>query len=351
MKSVLPSRAKWVKDYAASIDPHKNSVKTREGHEIQYEYIIIAVGLQNDYCKVPGMLEALEDPTSGVSTIYAPEYCGKTWSNLRNFAGGEVVFTYPDTPIKCPGAPQKIAYLTDSYLRKTHVRSKSNLTYNTCLPVIFGVKKYADELMKVVQRKRIGVNYKTVLKEVRADKREAVFFNTDDKTQETTLPYDMLHVTPPMKTPAFLSANRELADAAGYLAVDRRTLQHTTFPNVYGIGDCTNTPNSKTVAAVAKQSQVVEANLLATMSSGAAARAYDGYGACPLLTEYGKCILAEFVYDGVPHETLPIDQSKESALAWYMKKDLFPFLYWTFMVRGYYNGPEFVRKIINPFGN
>lgn len=49
---------------------------------------------------------------------------------------------------------------------------------------------------------------------------------------------------------------------------------------------------------------------------------YDGYGACPLLTDYGKCILAEFLYDGVPHETLPFDQvgSPARGLAGFMER-------------------------------
>lgn len=68
--------------------------------------------------QVPGMLEALKDPNSAVSTIYTPEYCQKTWQNLQSFKGGEAIFTIPNCPIKCAGAPQKIAYLTDSYLTK-----------------------------------------------------------------------------------------------------------------------------------------------------------------------------------------------------------------------------------------
>lgn len=348
-RSVLPSAAKWIQDSAESIDPEKNVVKTASGDTINYEYLVVAVGVVNDYGKVPGLTEALKDKNSGVSTIYSPDYCEKTWTDFKNFKGGEAVFTYPDTPIKCPGAPQKIAYLADSYFSQTNVRSKSNITYNTCLPVIFGVKKYADALMKVVERKKIKVNYKTVLKEVKADKKEAVFFNTEDKSQEITLPYNLLHVTPPMRTPEFLQRSTQLVDAGGFLTVDKFTLQHTKYPNIYGIGDCTNTPNSKTAAAIAKQSYVVEQNLGESMAARGPRRAYDGYGACPLLTSYRTCVLAEFVYDGVPRETFPIDQARESVTAYYMKKHLFPFIYWNFMLKGYYNGPEFVRKIINPF--
>ncbi|CAK1547435.1 unnamed protein product [Leptosia nina] len=343
-KSVLPSNATWLKDTAQSIDPEKNVVRTAEGHEIQYEYAVIAVGLQYNYDKVPGLRDALNDKGSGVSTIYSPDYCEKTWSDLKNFKGGEAVFTYPDTPIKCPGAPQKIAYMSDAYFDKTNIRSRVNITYNTHLPVIFGVKKYADILMKVVKKRRINVNYKTVLKEVRADKKEAVFFNADDKSKLITLPYDMLHVTPPMFTPEFLRNSADIVDAAGFLDVDKFTLQHRKYPNIYGIGDCTNTPNSKTAAAIAKQSYVVEHNLLSTMDGkNSLVQKYNGYGACPIVTHYGKCILAEFVYDGVPRETLPINQARESTIAYYMKRDLFPFLYWHFMLKGYYHGPEWVH--------
>ncbi|KAM3959224.1 sulfide quinone oxidoreductase [Aphomia sociella] len=350
-ESVLPTNAKWIRDAAECIDPEKGFVKTKEGHVINYEYIVIAVGLKNDYSKVPGLSEALQDRNSGVSTIFDAQYCENTWRDIQKFKGGDAIFTYPDTLIKCPGAPQKIVYLAESYFTKTNVRSKSNVMFNTCLPVIFGVKKYADALLKVVERKKINVNYKTVLKEVRHGKKEAVFFNTDDKTKETTMQYNMLHVAPPMKTPEFLNTSTSIVDQAGFLCVDKFTLQHTKYPNIYGIGDCTNTPNSKTAAAIAKQCYVLEQNLLSTMKKDNPKEKYDGYGACPLLTSYSTCILAEFVYDGVPRETLPFNQARESTIAFYMKKHLFPALYWNLMLKGYYHGPEFIRKIINPFAN
>ncbi|KAJ2939745.1 hypothetical protein O0L34_g17936 [Tuta absoluta] len=350
MKAVLPKGPLWLQDYAETIVPENNQVRTRYGDIINYEYIIIAAGLVYDYNRVPGLMPALLDPNSGVSTIYDSAFVDKVWKDLQQFKGGEAVFTYPDTAIKCPGAPQKIAYLTDAYLRKTGIREKSNIRYNTCMPVIFGVKKYAESLLKVVERKNIHVNYKHVLKAVDHGNKEATFKVGDG--EEVKFPYDMLHAVPPMVTPDFLFKNKDLTDAAGFLNVDKHTLQSTKYPNVFGIGDCTTTPNSKTAAAIAKQSWVVEQNLLLQMAGKAPLHKYDGYGACPLLTEYGKCILAEFLYEGKLHETFPFDQvfqSKETTVAYYMKKDLFPFIYWNFMLRGMYHGPEWVRRIVNPF--
>ncbi|XP_049869412.1 uncharacterized protein LOC126369161 [Pectinophora gossypiella] len=341
-RSVLPSDAVWLKDSAASINPREGKVTTEGGDVINYEYLVIAVGLKNDHKKIPGLLEALENKSSGVSTIYDPKYCEKTFADLQAFQGGDVIFTYPNCPIKCPGAPQKIAYLTDSYFTKRNIRSKAKITYNTCLPVIFGVKKYADSLLKVVERKNIAVNYQTVLTEVDPECKEAVFTTGQGpECKKVTMRYDVLHVTPPMSTPTFLAQARDLTDAQGFLDVDKHTLQHVKYPNIYGIGDCTSTPNSKTAAAIAKQSYVLEKNLLQTMRSQKPTHSYDGYGACPLVTSYNTCILAEFIYGGVVHETFPFNQAKERVIAYYMKRDLFPFIYWNFMLKGWYNGPEF----------
>ncbi|KAJ8728366.1 hypothetical protein PYW08_016751 [Mythimna loreyi] len=347
--SVLPKGAKWIRDSADKLLPDKNKVTTKEGHEINYEYLIIAVGLENDYKKVPGLYEALHDKSSSVSSIYDSQFCEKTFQNMKQHKQGNVIFTYPDTMIKCPGAPQKIAYLADSYFNKTNVRSKTNMIYNTCLPVIFGVPKYAEALMKVVKRKNINVNYKTILKEVRHDKKEAVFFSKDDENKDITMDYSMLHVAPPMHTPGFLRNSKVLVDNCGFLEVDMYTLQNKEYPNIYGIGDCTNTPNSKTAAAIAQQCYVLEQNLLSTMQKDEPKMKYNGYGACPLLTSYNTCILAEFTYGGVPRETMPFNQANESRIAFYMKKDLFPFIYWHIMLKGYYHGPEKIRKLLNPF--
>ena len=69
---------------------------------------------------------------------------------------------------------------------------------------------------------------------------------------EVVLKYDMIHVSPPMGPPDFI-AKGPLADAAGWVDVDKHTLQHTRFPNVFGIGDASNLPTSKTAAAIRKQ--------------------------------------------------------------------------------------------------
>lgn len=143
----------------------------------------------------------------------------------------------------------------------------------------------------------------------------------------------MLHVTPPMGSPDVLKANKQLTNEAGFVEVDRSTLQHVRFPNVFGIGDCTNLPTSKTAAAIAGQNKILYDNLRGVMEGKKPTRTYDGYTSCPLVTGFDKCVLAEFDYDGKPLETLPINQAKERRTSFWMKRDIMPSLYWHLMLK------------------
>ncbi|GBN62794.1 Sulfide:quinone oxidoreductase, mitochondrial, partial [Araneus ventricosus] len=141
----------------------------------------------------------------------------------------------------------------------------------------------------------------------------------------------MLHVTPPMVPPPSIRES-PLVFGSGFMDVNKNTLQSTKFENVFGIGDCTNVPTSKTMAAVAGQSGVVAQNLKLAMKGKILTQGYYGYTSCPLVTGYNKGILAEFNYEMLPEETLPIDQGKERVLFYYVKKDILPILYWNFML-------------------
>ncbi|XP_022442893.1 sulfide:quinone oxidoreductase, mitochondrial isoform X3 [Delphinapterus leucas] len=229
---------------------------------------------------------------------------------------------------------------------KTGKRSKANIIFNTSLGAIFGVKKYADALQEIIRERNLTVNYKQNLVEVRADKQEAVFENLDKPGETQVISYDMLHVTPPMSPPDVLKTS-PVADAAGWVDVDKDTLQHKRYPNVFGIGDCTNLPTSKTAAAVAAQSGILDRTISLIMKNQTPVKKYDGYTSCPLVTGYNRVILAEFDYNAQPLETFPFDQSKERLSMYLMKADMMPFLYWNVMLRGYWGGPAFLRKLFH----
>ncbi|XP_077452329.1 sulfide:quinone oxidoreductase, mitochondrial [Stigmatopora argus] len=342
--SVMPSGVKLIKSKVQEINPDTNTVRSDDGTQISYEYLIVALGLQLHFEKIKGLPEGFEHPKIGSN--YSVETVDKTWTALQNFKEGNAVFSFPNTPIKCAGAPQKIMYLTDAFLRKTGKREKANIIYNTSLPVLFGVKKYADSLWEIAKQRDLKVNLRQNLIEVRADKQEAVFENLDKPGETTVFEYEMLHVTPPMG-PNCVIKNSPLADESGWLDVDKGNLQHKRYPNVFGIGDCTNLPTSKTAAAVAAQSAVLNRTIKKILKNEKPDKKYDGYTSCPLVTSYNTVVLAEFDYDGQPLETFPIDQGKERRLMYYMKADLMPQLYWHGLLKGLWGGPEPYRKLMH----
>ena len=73
----------------------------------------------------------------------------------------------------------------------------------------------------------------------------------------------MLHVTPPMSTPAALQNCSELTNEAGFVDVNKLTLQSVRFANVFAIGDCSSTPNSKTAAAAGIFQLALRGNMVA----------------------------------------------------------------------------------------
>ncbi|MGE0684466.1 MAG: FAD/NAD(P)-binding oxidoreductase [Candidatus Binatia bacterium] len=328
--AVIPRGTTWIQDAVTEFLPEENTVVTQGGKRIKYDYLVVAAGIQIDWEKIKGLQEAIGH--DGVCSNYSYEYVDKTWEFIRNFTGGNAIFTQPLPPIKCAGAPQKIMYLADDHFRKSGVRGKSQVIFASATPTIFAVKKYAAALDKIVARKGIDARYKHNLVEIRGAEKEAVFENVDTK-EPIMLKYDMLHVTPPMSAPDFLKRS-PLANEAGWVNVDKGSLQHVRYPNVFSLGDASSLPTSKTGAAIRKQAPILVKNLLAVMKGQTAAPQYDGYTSCPLVTGYGKLILAEFDYDLNPKETFPFDQSQERYSMYLLKAYGLPALYWHGMLKG-----------------
>ena len=328
--SVIPRRTTWIRDAVAEFLPAQNTIRTRDGKTITYDWLIVGAGLQINWDKIPGLKESIGK--AGVCSNYSYATMDSTWESIRNFRGGNAVFTNPSGAVKCGGAPQKIMYLADDRFREAGVRDNTKIIYMSALPNIFAVEPYRATLERVVARKQIDCRFRYELIAIRAESKEADFRNLD--TQETTtLPYDLLHVTPPMGPPAFI-ATSPIADKDGWVDVDKHTLRHQRFANVFALGDCSNLPTSKTGAAIRKQAPVVTQNLLAAIHGRELPAKYDGYTSCPLVTGIGKLVLAEFNYKKEPDESFPVDQSKERWSMWILKRYLLPLFYWYGMLKG-----------------
>ncbi|MCB9081019.1 MAG: NAD(P)/FAD-dependent oxidoreductase [Lewinellaceae bacterium] len=357
MAGLIPKGAKWIPEYVEEMNPDQNSIKLRNGDEISYDYLVVAPGIQLDLNGIEGLAETINK--NNVCSNYTDS--NYTWEVLQNFKGGTAIFTQPATPIKCGGAPQKIMYLADDYFRKTRVRDKSDVVFITPGSVIFGVSPFKETLMKVVDRKDIQLRFFHNMIKIDGPNRQATFKITahvgePDKLSynhkplkeeqiaedEVVINFDMLHLAPPQSAPDFVKRSKlAYADGPnkGWVNVDHFTLQHNEYKNVFSLGDSAALPTAKTGAAVRKQAPVVVDNILHMMKNdGVLSDAYTGYSSCPLVTGYGKMVLAEFGYENKrmsdPLLSKFFDTSKELWPMWILKKYGLPFMYWQLMLRG-----------------
>ena len=333
--SLMPKGVEWVRDSVTEFDPEHNSVVLNSGRRVSYEYLVVCPGLEVNWDKIAGAVDSLG--RHGVCSNYDPRYVADTWDFIQSLKpGARALFTQAPLPFKCPGAPQKIAYLAADYLRKKGILDKCEVHFYTHAPAMFAVPLFAAELNKVAQRYGIKVHYQRNLVAVDGEGRKAIFEAVDEqnKGKKVSSEFDMIHITPPQSPPAAVR-NSPLANAAGYVDLNQNTLQHIKYRNIFGLGDAGSTPNSKTAAAIRKQAPVVAANLLAVISGDALDGAYDGYASCPLTTAYGRVMMAEFIYGGKVTPTFPLDPRKERLSYWWIKTTGLPLMYWHYMLRGH----------------
>jgi sulfide:quinone oxidoreductase len=334
-KSLIPAGVNWIKSKATSFDPENNKLALESGDTLVYDYLVMCPGLELNWEKIAGAADALG--SNGVCSNYSPEHVEYTWSCIQNLkAGDKAIFTQAPLPFKCPGAPQKIAYLTADYLQKRDLLKDCQVHFLTHGPGLFAVPMFAKELVKVADRYGINVHYQHNLVSIDSANKKATFevVGGEKEGESVTLDYDMLHFTPPQSPPEAIKAS-SLANEGGYIDIHQNTMQHAKYKNIFALGDAGSTPNSKTAAAVRKQAPVVVKHLISMINGGELSQEYDGYGSCPLTTGYGKVIMAEFTYGGKVTPTFPLDPRKERWVNWWIKVTGLPIFYWSYMLKGY----------------
>jgi sulfide:quinone oxidoreductase len=320
-----PAGVEWVKDMVASFDPAASAVVTAGGQRIPYDFLVVAVGVQLDYAQIEGM-DVGAIGSNGLASVYpGPQAAQATWAAMQAFTakGGNAVMTLPATPLKCAGAPLKMSFMLRDRLFKAGTLGASKISFQSALGNVFGVKVVNDNVLERWKALGIEVEYSRKLAAIDIGARRATFVSPEGEKQQ--MPYDFIHVVPPMRAPDAVK-NSDLAwkegpfAAGGWLEVDKATLQHRRYPNVFGLGDINGTPRGKTAATVKKSAPLVAHNLVEVIAGRKADEAFDGYTSCPLITREGSAMLIEFDYEGRLTPSLPmIEPLQDSFFAWLMK--------------------------------
>ena len=323
----MPARADWIKESVKTINPSNNSLETDAGRKVSYDYLVVAPGIDYDYEAIEGM-DVKAIGSNGLTSVYqSPEAAAKSWTAIHKFVneGGQGVFTLPKTPIRCAGAPLKMTFLTKDRIAQAGTEAKANIAFYSALPNVFSLPYFSDFTINRWKEMGTPTHLNHNLKAVDLAARKASFATANG---DVVVDYDLLHVVPPMRAPESVR-HSELAwkegnfAGGGWLAVDKGTLQHTDFKNVFGCGDVNGTPRGKTAATVKLSVPIVVANLLSVIEGKEPEMIFDGYTSCPLLTKFGSAMLIEFDYEGKLTPTFAfIDPKQESWFAWVMKEQM-----------------------------
>ncbi len=321
----VPAGVKLVQERVAEVDPEGNKVVTESGTSYPYDYLIVATGMVLEYGLIEGM-EARLIGQEGIGSIYhSPEAAYATWQSMSAFAdkGGRGVFTRPATEMKCAGAPLKYTFVTEDYLTRRGQRSKAEVVYNSNNKALFSVPIVSEKVRMLFEERGVLINYERVLKSIDPGKRIATF-TTPKGTEEQG--YDFIHVIPPMRAPEVIR-NSPLPwqtgawAAEGWMEVDKGTLRHMRYRNVFGVGDIAGVPKGKTAASVKWQVPVAVSHLLADIEGKTSDALYTGYTSCPMITRLGQAMLVEFDYRNnlVPSFPGVIAPLEELWVSWVMK--------------------------------
>ena len=133
--------------------------------------------------------------------------------------------------------------------------------------------------------------------EVQPASHQAVFCNLASG-EEVVIRYDLLHVAPPMG-PCDFVAHSVLADERGWVDVDPYTLRHSRLTNVFGPGEASNLPCTKTAAAIRQQAPILVPNLLAALERRPLTGKCDDGSNDNIVTGYENIHRAELDYNGM----------------------------------------------------
>lgn len=315
----LPRSVEWVREMVAEYDPDANRVVTDTGRSLDYDFLVVASGLSLEFERIEGMDAGLVG-REGIGCVYSDPV--GTWPVLRGFVenGGVGLFGRPAGDIKCAGAPLKVTFLALDRAVRAGTRARAEFVYNADSDALFSVPVFHDIVERRFGELGVAINRRHVLTAVDPGRREATYATPEGPV---TLGYDFLHLVPPMAAPAPLRDSPlawQEGRFEGWLEVERDSLRHRRYPNVFGAGDVLGVPRGKTAASVKAQVPVVTENLVSVISGREPTRSYDGYTSCPLITRIGSAMLVEFDYEGRLTPTFPfIDPTREGWLPWMMK--------------------------------
>jgi sulfide:quinone oxidoreductase len=246
LKILEKRNVKIIQSEILGINPAHQEISLQNG-KINYDYLIVSLGLQTRPDLVPGFAQSSLHPWEMESALSLREA-------LTNFRGGRVVVGVPLGPYRCPPAPYEAQWMLDGYFREKGMRDRVQIEYFTRDPEPTG-EAHDPVVWMDSESKRRGIkqNYDFVVRAIDPGRKVV------QGLYNYNISYDLLVMVPPHR-PAQVLLDSGLADTETGIRVDYETLE-TKWENVYAIGDCADMPASKAGGVAHQEADVLAHNL------------------------------------------------------------------------------------------
>ncbi len=328
----IPKGIQLKVDRAVHIDPELQKITLDSGQFLLYDILVIATGTHIAPEETAGMLGT--GWRKDVFDFYSFDGALALRDKLSQWPGGKLVVHITETPIKCPVAPLEFAFLADAFLEEKGIRDRSSITYVTPLSGAFTKPRAANKLGHLLEEKDIHIVTDFAIREVDNVNKKIISYD------EIEVEYDLL-VTVPTNLGDAVISDSGLGDDFGFLRVNKHSLQHEQYPNIFSLGDATNVPTSKAGSVAHFQSELLSANIIRYLMGLPVQLDFDGHANCFVETGHGKALLIDFNYETEPVEGTfplahigPLSLLAESRLN-HMGKLAFHWIYFHLLLEGH----------------
>jgi len=263
------------------VDETQRRVCLEGGDTIPYDFLILATGSRVSLETIPGLRDATVH-------FHCPRRATTLRERLETFSGGDIVVGATSPPHKCPLAPIEMALLLDEHLRRDGRRERTRLRFVFPNSVDGFHPNVCSLFCGLLEERGIDMCAPFDVLAIDTSRQEVI------DASASRLPYDLLVLTPTIRTAAFLRESA-FVDESGFVPVDPETLK--LRDRIYALGDNAVLPALKLGSAAAIQGRVVAANVLRELDDRSADCRYDGSSLFLAETGRGQAVLVETRYD------------------------------------------------------
>lgn len=313
------------------VEAEENRVILSGGKVLEYNLLIIASGAHLKPEETPGMKDKLWHKE--IFDFYTLEGALALHEYFKSWQGGKLVMAITEMPFKCPVAPIEFVCLAEAYFAQRGMRDKVEISLVTPLAGAFTKPVATKMLSELLEEKNIKIVPDFYIEHIDNDKKVLVSYD------EQEVPFDVLTIVPMNKGADFIERSG-LGDDMNFVAVDKHTLQHQQYKNLFVIGDAAALPTSKAGSVAHFEAEILTENILSFIGGRPLNAHFDGHSNCYIETGYGKGALIDFNYETEPLPGTfplpgigPFGLLKNTKINHYGKL-LFRWIYWHILLRG-----------------